>query len=227
MKTIQRLLIVVLSTIFIVGATSCHHQIRDNVGRKVAEAVSDTVEEEEIVSLDDLDDIEMENDTAYLTSDSAACATDRHSPVVVNVASGGKGAPLTSIMDEDTLIPIIAIVFGVGVPFFTLVAITIAVLVYMFKRNRNRNEVIAKAVEAGYQLPESFYNGGEKAKSRSGQISSAVTLMGVGIVLFAAFFFCVNHFVATICLIPFVIGLGRLVGCLIESKRPEDNRIDQ
>lgn len=80
------------------------------------------------------------------------------------------------------------------VPCFTIVVALICFLVFWFKRSNSKNAIIAKAIEAGYDLPDAFYTGqssqssvyldsnvGNNSNTDSGQTSrSPFTPVSVG-----------------------------------------------
>ncbi len=45
-----------------------------------------------------------------------------------------------------------------GVPCFTLIVVLVLLLMFFMKRTQAKNEIIGKAIDANYQLPDSFFN---------------------------------------------------------------------
>lgn len=45
------------------------------------------------------------------------------------------------------------------IPCVTILLIAIAIMIFISARNRSRNDIISKAIENGYELPESFFSG--------------------------------------------------------------------
>lgn len=54
---------------------------------------------------------------------------------------------------------LIMAISAIIVPCVTVLLIAAAIMIFIFVRNRNRNALIEKAIENGYELPESFYSG--------------------------------------------------------------------
>ncbi len=54
---------------------------------------------------------------------------------------------------------VIALAVAFIVPCFTIVIVLICLLVFWLKRSKSKNAIIAKAIEAGYDLPDAFYTG--------------------------------------------------------------------
>ncbi len=48
---------------------------------------------------------------------------------------------------------------AIVIPCVMVLLIAAAIMIFIFVRNRNRNALIEKAIENGYELPESFYSG--------------------------------------------------------------------
>lgn len=130
--------------------------------------------------------------------------------------------------EGDSILLILLIVFGI--PCLTIIAGLIVVLVYLLKRIRGRNELIGRAIDANYSLPDVFYissskNTGSNNPSApmrdSRRFYRAIALMSVGIsvIVFAAtcnipFFYMVGG-------IPFLIGIGQMVGYFTVPTYPE------
>ncbi|MDH4259268.1 MAG: DUF6249 domain-containing protein [Gammaproteobacteria bacterium] len=122
-------------------------------------------------------------------------------------------------MDEDTmalLIPILGIVFGIG--------IAVVAVLTGHRRKMQRVELRHKerlvAMEKGLELPpelEDPENGG--MRSRSGALRSGMTMLGVGIVLYFALDRVAGNDVALFGLIPAAIGLANLIFYFIEGRR--------
>ncbi len=135
------------------------------------------------------------------------------------------------------MLPVIAICFIV--PCLTLIIGLVLLLAFFMKKTVARNSIIEKAIDAGYQLPDSFYSttsaythvaGSTNADTIDGQsapapqpvatrdpknFQAAATLLAVGFALFL--FFAVNSHWGVACLaggIPFLLGVGKLIGYL-------------
>lgn len=112
---------------------------------------------------------------------------------------------------------VVAMIFGI--PCLTIIIGLFIALSYVYKRNRSRNELINKAIEYNYQLPEAFYLGQKNINSSptssvrdSRKFYRATTLIAVGLSLSifaiwvdAAFFVVAGG-------IPLLMGIGQLIG---------------
>lgn len=119
--------------------------------------------------------------------------------------------------DLEFVAVVLAIIFGF--PCATIIIGLFLGLSFVHKRNRERNELINKAIECNYQLPEAFYmvqkniNGAPTSPMRdSRKFYRATTLMAVGLSLIifaiwvdAAFFVVAGG-------IPLLMGIGQLIG---------------
>ena len=126
-----------------------------------------------------------------------------------------------------TAIVIVAIIFGA----ITLIVVACLVIYYMNRRRRLR--VIEKAIENGYQLPDSFYSGktgmpkyaapeGQPTPAPNGNMMSAfqyanehemrqgvtLAIVGLGLILFFALLGV--DFLAALSVIPFLFGLAKI-----------------
>lgn len=145
----------------------------------------------------------------------------------------------SSVNNRKQMVPIIAICFIV--PCLTLIIGLVLLLVFFMKKTTARNSIIEKAIDAGYQLPDSFYSNttaythvagstGTNADTLDGQpalapqpaatrdpknFQAAASLLAVGFALFL--FFAVNDMWGVACLaggIPLLLGVGKLIGYL-------------
>ena len=126
-----------------------------------------------------------------------------------------------------TAIVIVAIIFGA----ITLIVVACLVIYYMNRRRRLR--VIEKAIENGYQLPDSFYSGktvvpnyaapeGQPTPAPNGNMMPAfqyanehemrqgvtLAIVGLGLILFFALLGV--DFLAALSVIPFLFGLAKI-----------------
>ena len=138
--------------------------------------------------------------------------------------------------EQKMMIPIMAICFGV--PCFTLIVVLVLLLMFFMKRTQAKNEIIGKAIDANYQLPDSFFNSqtgsqafdysypadghtpaspsqkdGSRVRRDPKNFSSAITLLAVGFALIL--FFGAKDMWSVAFLaggIPFFLGVGKLIG---------------
>jgi hypothetical protein len=102
-----------------------------------------------------------------------------------------------------------------GMPCIVAIVALIILFRYAVIRNRTRKELISKAIENNYPLPEVFFRGGrgQNGASRNPKrFYSAWTLIAIGVpFIVLAFIECESFFglVGAICLL---IGLGRMIG---------------
>ena len=136
---------------------------------------------------------------------------------------------------QTTSISLTAIVFG------SIFLIVISCLIVYYLNRRSRMKVIEKAIENNYQLPDSFYTGSNNTSSRqSGEAEcgtndatqqqpsmnmaqqifnynnyretrNGVTLTIVGLGLILVFAFLGWSFMAALSVIPFLIGVSRIL----------------
>lgn len=141
-----------------------------------------------------------------------------------NVANLGEGFQFNDLDAESVIlkdnmgiaVAIVSIVFGL--PCLTIIVGLIVILYFALRRNRGRNQVINNAIEHDYQLPDSFYlsqkgtSGSNMPTRDSRKFYSATTLMAIGLSLIAFAIFADASFFFLAGGIPFLIGVGQLIG---------------
>ena len=78
--------------------------------------------------------------------------------------------------------------------------------------------MVEKAIENHYQLPEYVFYEQPKPVSKTATLRSACTIMAVGVGVTLFFIINGNMEVAALCSMIFLIGLGKLVVYLVERK---------
>lgn len=121
---------------------------------------------------------------------------------------------------------LLSIVF-VAIPCATLAILAVILAIFLYKRMRSRHEVIEKAIDNEYTLPDSFYNGSNTTEDSGAttpdgikipplpsdvkQRDSGFTLVIVGIVLMLLFAQWDATTMLIVSLIPLLIGVGKLL----------------
>lgn len=114
----------------------------------------------------------------------------------------------------ETILCTVVVATVFGIPCLTVLFILIIVLRYAYKRTSARNALIQKAIENNYELPEAFFNSSPKTKDeRDPQLlQSSIKYIGIGLLLCIMFMVEFNNiFLGMICLIPTIIGIGKIV----------------
>lgn len=154
--TVSGLLLLLASTL----PTSCI-TIPDNIDSKeLQEKISDI----QVRALDEIHDalnqpllvVSQTGDTvvAYMPDSVAEGTAVRKITVRVDEAKEDI-RPYIADKQRQLIMSLSAII----IPCVTILLIAAAVMIFIFVRNRNRNALIEKAIENGYELPESFYSG--------------------------------------------------------------------
>lgn len=109
--------------------------------------------------------------------------------------------------------------FAVISPFITAVIILLIIFITKYLRDKSRNEVVAKALEMGKELPVEFFATPESKKNED-PLRSALISIGVGIGLFIALYFFFDNFkFAAFGCIPLFIGIGQLIAYFINKNK--------
>lgn len=139
--------------------------------------------------------------------------------------------------ENEMLVPVVAICFGI--PCFTLIVALVLLLIFFLKKTQARNEIIGKAIDANYPLPEAFFTNPSASQafynqegdyiSDQGQkpsmqhqaklrrdpknFSSAISLLAIGLALIL-FFTMIDRWPIAFLAggIPFFLGIGKLIG---------------
>ena len=118
---------------------------------------------------------------------------------------------------EDILammIPLSAIIM----PFLFACAVVAIAFWLTTKRRRMKYDMVEKAIENHYQLPEYAFHEQPKPVSKTATLRSACTIMAVGVGVTLFFIINGDMEVAALCSMIFLIGLGKLVVYLVERK---------
>ncbi|TFG80846.1 MAG: hypothetical protein E4H19_15295 [Chromatiales bacterium] len=114
------------------------------------------------------------------------------------------------------LIPILGIVFGIGVAIVSIIAGHRQKMQRVELRHKERLAAMEKGLELPPELEEPDNLG---KRSRSGALRSGLTMLGVGIVLYFALDRVAGDDIALFGLIPAAIGLANLIFYFIEGRR--------
>ncbi len=119
--------------------------------------------------------------------------------------------------EPHSMVPVIvALVFGI--PCIGVIAALIVISVVTLRKARNRQEIINKAIEFNYQLPDEFYNPHKPTDFKQGnsrdlrKFTGGVTLGAVGLALVILAIVNDNSFFLICGLIPLFLGIGKLIG---------------
>ena len=124
---------------------------------------------------------------------------------------------------EDILammIPLSAIIM----PFLFACAVVAIAFWHTTKRRRMKYNMVEKAIENHYQLPEYVFYEQPKPVSKTATLRSACTIMAVGVGVTLFFIINGDMEVAALCSMIFLIGLGKLVVYLVERKNNNKKR---
>lgn len=212
-----RFFVMTIAASLALSFTSCNHDDFDNEidTETIKTELTDAIKTVYGVETSAVDSVRS---TTTVVMDSASSATAPVINVYVDTPLEPGGSTYSS--DED-FIAALAIVMVFVVPCLTFLLVIGAILVFIYKRNRSHNAVIEQAIRAGYELPESFYNGRQRANQAkdSELLQSAIKLIGTGALLCVSFIVVLDFtFVGLICLIPAIIGIGRLIAYFIAVK---------
>ncbi|MDD2796977.1 MAG: DUF6249 domain-containing protein [Bacteroidales bacterium] len=104
-------------------------------------------------------------------------------------------------------------------PFIAAFLIVLIVLIFNHRNKKAKYELMAKAIDAGKEIPSTFFDEVKSSKSNKSPLQSAFGLMGVGLGLFLMFWFLKGELTLSfIGAIPFMIGLGKFIAYRLEQK---------
>ncbi|MDD2583758.1 MAG: DUF6249 domain-containing protein [Bacteroidales bacterium] len=120
---------------------------------------------------------------------------------------------------DGVIIPVL----GVIAPFLTAVLILLVIFVTKLLRDRSKNEVLMKALEKGVELSPDFFKTEPVKSKKEDPLTSALVAIGLGIGVFIALYFFFGDLkFAAFGFIPLFIGLGKLIGYLVNKKKGEN-----
>lgn len=123
----------------------------------------------------------------------------------------------------ESLIPLSAIIM----PFLMVCVVVAITFWHTTKRRRMKYDMVEKAIERNYQLPEYVFYEQPKPVSQTATLRSACTIIAVGVGVTLFFIINGDMEVAALCSMIFLIGLGKLVVYLVErknnNKKEEEN----
>ena len=114
----------------------------------------------------------------------------------------------------ESLIPLSAIIM----PFLMVCVVVAITFWHTTKRRRMKYDMVEKAIERNYQLPEYVFYEQPKPVSQTATLRSACTIIAVGVGVTLFFIINGDMEVAALCSMIFLIGLGKLVVYLVERK---------
>lgn len=128
---------------------------------------------------------------------------------------------MTSVSDimQEVLLPIVA----TTVVFLTIGVVVFFILYYRHKEKKGRYELMAKAIEAGRDIPADFFNMESAPKSPLGSIATYVAV-GLGIIIF--FTLDGDIELVGIGLIPLLIGVGKFIAWKYEQKKESQQAVN-
>ena len=127
-------------------------------------------------------------------------------------------------MPSEAIVSIVAL--ALMIPGAVIVIAVVVLLNFLKRRNRERNEVVMRAIDAGYQLPDAFYtkqptmvNSGQPSdrtsslRANPSVFSTGITLLVIGACVMI-FFFITGHPAVAFLIggTPFFIGVAKLIG---------------
>jgi hypothetical protein len=108
------------------------------------------------------------------------------------------------------LIGLVAVILIFGTP----IIIVLAVLAHRARRQRMINEIVLKLAEKGQPVPPELF---VEPQRRRTDLSSGLSLMGIGIGVAVGLYFAGGEEGVGFALIPFFIGLARLIAWKLEQ----------
>lgn len=111
-------------------------------------------------------------------------------------------------------------VLGILMPFTTAILIIAIIYAAKVSKDRSRNRLIEKAIEHGTELSPDLFKPAEKVRRPSDLLTGALVSIGIGVGLFAAFYFFFGGLkFAAFGFIPLFIGIGQLVAYFINKNQ--------
>jgi hypothetical protein len=175
-------------------------QITGKVAQRVEQAlkqVNDSTLSTVVINTNTTEDSISDSDIEYVQEDGK--------PTTVNINLVER-----TLKNSGILVPLVcgSIMF-IGA-FATPILIAFFICLYIYRTKRSRNEVIKASIESGRELPAEFF----ARRSTGSRLQSGFCYIAWGVGIFA-FFIGFAEYIAWIGVIPFIIGIGKLVAYYI------------
>lgn len=201
-------LLLVFACAFGLMTLSCSDNASDK-GRLIAKEVANAIKDLETVDKDSaiIDLSSGANNVSITTS-----APDSLQKYDINVYVTDDDKSF-SMLDGDTVVAILAIALIFGTPIF----IAIVICICIFKIRQNSNKVTLAAIEKGYTLPN------EENSMPEYRLQSGIKMIAWAVGLSLFFIIVDAPSIAVLAVIPFIIGLGRLISYYLTRKKEKQN----
>lgn len=165
---------------------------------------------------------ESEQDTTLVLSESLAKQKMELDLAKVNAKSAERRAEIELRMKSDRYDHLTEYL-AVSSPFLCIAVVVFFVFYFGYKRKRAHYELLAKMVECHVDPKEvERYMELTPEKERKSGFQSALTLIFIGVAIFLiGLLLDKTRICAAISLIPFLIGVSRLIGRIIERRQNE------
>ena len=100
--------------------------------------------------------------------------------------------------------------------------IVFIVFYFLYRNKRDRNRVIETSLTTGHELPKEFYAPFNPHR----RLQSGVAYMAWGIGLFI-FFMCIDSDIAWLCIIPCIIGIGKLIAYFLYEHKGQKAKCNE
>jgi len=143
------------------------------------------------------------------------------SPSQEEAELGLRAAPQALIAQmSELIIPVLAIVMVFGMPALTVILLAVYIFRHKERQMRLYNERLQRFLEAGQPIPESLLKAEVTTATPVQHLNIGLILLGLGIGLAICLGVLVSWKFATIGLIPFAIGVGKMISWKMAARQP-------
>lgn len=125
---------------------------------------------------------------------------------------------------------ILAIIGIFGMPFIMIILIVAISMKNETKRRQIKYDMVNKAIEHGYQLPEYVFSDENKNNRKKNPMNIAIYSIAIGLMLLLFGIIKSNVNITILSIVPLLIGCGQIVLYIIENRKnkkmEEDNKPD-
>lgn len=143
-----------------------------------------------------------------------------------HIANIGNEEGASDIM--DSIGEILAIIGIFGMPFIMVILIVAISMKNETKRRQIKYEMVNKAIEHGYQLPEYVFRDENKENRKKNPMNIAIYSIAIGLALMIFGIIKGNVNITILSMVPLLIGGGQIALYIIENRKnnkmEEDNK---
>lgn len=189
----------------------------EQVGKEIIESIQEALAEINDSTFNDINIVADEDGDGVVVVNRSGLNADENGNINMKIDVN---------VEDDTSSPFtdafVAIFLIILFSFFSPVTIVFIVFYFLYRNKRDRNRVIETSLTTGHELPKEFYAPFNPHR----RLQSGVAYMAWGIGLFI-FFMCIDSDIAWLCIIPCIIGIGKLIAYFLYEHKGQKAKCNE